>query len=96
MQIQLSDHFHYGKLLRFTAPTIVMMIFTSIYSVADGFFISNFVGVAPFAAINLIMPFTLILGCFGFIFGAGGALVSATLGEKKKKKQIVFFQCSYI
>lgn len=58
MQIQLSDHFNYGKLLRFTLPTIVMMIFTSVYSVVDGFFISNFVGITPFAAINLIMPFT--------------------------------------
>lgn len=87
MQIQLSDHFNYGKLLRFTLPTIVMMIFTSIYSVVDGFFISNFVGITPFAAINLIMPFTQILGCIGFMFGAGGsALVSATLGEENKEK----------
>lgn len=87
MQIQLSDHFHYGKLLRFTLPTIVMMIFTSIYSVVDGFFISNFVGITPFAAINLIMPFTQILGCIGFMFGAGGsALVSVTLGEKNKER----------
>lgn len=87
MQIQLSDHFNYGKLLRFTLPTIVMMVFTSVYSVVDGFFISNFVGITPFAAINLIMPFTQILGCIGFMFGAGGsALVSATLGEKNKKK----------
>lgn len=82
MRIQLSDHFGYGKLLRFTLPTIVMMIFTSIYSVVDGFFISNFVGITPFAAVNLIIPFTQILGCVGFMFGAGGsALVSATLGE---------------
>lgn len=87
MQIQLSDHFNYGKLLRFTLPTIVMMIFTSIYSVVDGFFVSNFVGITPFAAINLIMPFTQILGCIGFMFGAGGsALVSATLGEENKEK----------
>lgn len=87
MQIQLSEHFNYGKLLRFTLPTIIMMIFTSIYSVVDGFFISNFVGITPFAAINLIMPFTQILGCIGFMFGAGGsALVSATLGEENKEK----------
>lgn len=87
MKIQLSDHFHYGKLIRFTLPTIVMMIFTSIYSVVDGFFISNFVGLTPFAAINLIMPFTQILGCVGFMFGAGGtALVSATLGAKDGEK----------
>lgn len=87
MQIQLSDHFNYGKLLRFTLPTIVMMIFTSVYSVVDGFYISNFVGITPFAAINLIMPFTQLLGCVGFMFGAGGsALVSATLGEKNRQK----------
>lgn len=87
MKIQLSDHFTYGRLLRFTLPTIVMMIFTSIYSVVDGFFVSNFVGLTPFAAINLIMPFTQILGCFGFMFGAGGsALVSLTLGEEKKER----------
>lgn len=87
MQIQLSDHFNYGKLLRFTLPTIVMMIFTSVYSVVDGFYISNFVGITPFAAINLIMPFTQLLGCIGFMFGAGGsALVSATLGEKNRQK----------
>lgn len=87
MHIQLSDHFNFGKLIRFTLPTIVMMIFTSVYSVVDGFFISNFVGIKPFAAINLIMPFTQILGCIGFMFGAGGsALVSATLGEENKEK----------
>lgn len=87
MQIQLSDHFNYSRLLRFTLPTIVMMMFTSVYSVVDGIFISNFVGITPFAAINLIMPFTQILGCFGFMFGTGGsALVSATLGEGKKEK----------
>lgn len=57
MQIRLSDHFTYGKLLRFTLPSIVMMIFTSIYSVVDGFFVSNFVGKTPFAAVNFIIPF---------------------------------------
>lgn len=73
--------------MRFTLPTIVMMIFTSIYSVVDGFFVSNFVGITPFAGINLIMPFTQILGCVGFMFGAGGsALVAATLGEQNKEK----------
>lgn len=87
MQIQLSEHFGYKKLMRFTLPTIVMMIFTSIYSVVDGFFVSNFVGITPFAGINLIMPFTQILGCVGFMFGAGGsALVAATLGEQNKEK----------
>lgn len=87
MHIQLSDSFNYGKLLRFTLPTVIMMIFTSIYSVVDGFFVSNFVGITPFAAINLIMPFTQILGCVGFMFGTGGtALVSATLGENDANK----------
>lgn len=81
MNIRLSDHFGYGRLLRFTLPSIVMMIFTNIYSAVDGFFVSNFVGITPFAAINLIWPFLQILGSIGFMFGAdGSALVSATLG----------------
>lgn len=85
MQIQLSDHFNYGKLLRFTLPSIVMMIFASVYSVVDGFFVSNFVGISSFAAVNLIMPFTQIISCVGFMFGTGGsALVSMRLGEGKK------------
>lgn len=82
MNIQLSDHFTYHKLLRFTLPSIVMMIFTSIYSVVDGFFVSNFVGKTSFAAVNFIMPFLMILGSFGFMFGTGGsALISKTMGE---------------
>ncbi len=98
MKIQLSDNFNYGKLLRFTLPSIIMMIFTSIYSVIDGLFVSNFVGITPFAAINLIMPFTQILGCFGFMFGAGGsALVSATLGAgDKEKANKIFSMLTYI
>lgn len=98
MNIQLSDHFNYGRLLRFTLPSIVMMIFSSIYSVVDGFFVSNFVGITPFAAINLIMPFTQILGCFGFMFGAGGsALVSATLGANDREKaNRIFSVLTYI
>lgn len=87
MAVQLSDHFTYRRLLRFVWPPITMMIFTSIYGVVDGFFISNYVGKIPFAAVNLIMPFLMILGCFGFMLGAGGsALVSKTLGEGNKKK----------
>lgn len=82
MHISLSDHFNYRKLLRFTLPSIVMMVFTSIYGVVDGLFVSNFVGKTPFAAINLIWPFLMILGCAGFMIGAGGsALVSKTMGE---------------
>ena len=82
MQIRLSDHFTYRRLLRFTLPPIVMMIFTSIYSMIDGFFVSNFVGITPFAAVNLIYPVPTILGAVGFMIGSGGsALVSKTLGE---------------
>lgn len=85
-EIQLSDHFDYGRLLRFTVPSIIMMIFMSIYSVVDGFFVSNFAGKTPFAAINLIMPFLMILGTVGFMFGTGGsAIVSQNLGEGKKE-----------
>lgn len=80
-KIQLSDHFTYGKLFRFTLPSISMMIFTSIYSVVDGFFISNFAGKTAFAALNLIWPFLMILGGMGFMVGTGGtALVSRCLG----------------
>ena len=70
--IQLSDHFTYGKLFRFTLPSIVMMVFTSIYSVVDGFFISNYAGKTAFAALNLIYPFLMILGGMGFMIGTGG------------------------
>ncbi len=85
--IQLSDHFSYKKLLRFTLPSIVMMVFTSVYGVVDGFFVSNFAGKTPFAAVNFIMPFLMILGAFGFMIGAGGsALISKTLGEGDREK----------
>lgn len=87
MRIQLSDHFTYKKLLRFVLPSIVMMVFTSIYSVVDGLFVSNFVGKTAFAAVNLIMPFLMGLGTIGFMIGTGGgALVSKTLGEGNKEK----------
>lgn len=83
--IQLSDHFTYQKLLRFTFPSIIMMVFTSIYGVVDGFFVSNFAGKTAFAAINLIMPFIMILGGMGFMVGTGGtALVSLVLGQNDK------------
>ena len=85
--IQLSDHFTYGRLLRFTLPSIVMMIFTSIYGVVDGIFVSNFAGKTAFAAINLIMPYLMVFGTLGFMMGTGGtALVSMTLGAGDKKK----------
>ena len=87
MNIQLSEHFNYKKLLRFTIPSVIMMIFTSIYGVVDGFFVSNYVGKIPFAAINFIYPVIMILGCFGFVFGAGGSVVIArTMGEGKPEK----------
>ena len=87
MKIQLSDHFTYKKLLRFAGPSVAMMLFTSIYGVVDGFFVSNYVGATPFAAVNLIFPFLMILGSVGFMIGTGGtALVSKTLGEGKKEK----------
>ena len=80
--IQLSDHFTYRRLLRFTFPSIIMLIFTSIYGVVDGFFVSNFAGKTSFAAVNFIMPVLMILGCIGFMFGTGGsALISRTMGE---------------
>lgn len=69
-KIQLSDHFGYGRLIRFTIPSILMMIFTSIYGVVDGFFVSNYVGKTSFAAVNFIMPFLMIVGAMGFMFGA--------------------------
>ena len=80
--IQLSDHFGYRRLLRFTIPSILMMVFTSIYGVVDGFFISNFVGKTPFAAVNFMMPFLMVVGAFGFMFGTGGsALIAKLMGE---------------
>ena len=91
-KIQLSDHFTYGKLFRFTLPSIAMMIFTSIYSVVDGFFISNFAGKTAFAALNLIWPFLMILGGMGFMIGTGGtALVSRYLGAGDREKANRYF-----
>ena len=92
MPIQLSDHFTYKKLLKFTLPSIAMMIFTSIYGVVDGFFVSNFAGDIPFKAVNLIMPFLMIFGTVGFIFGTGGtAIVANILGEGDKEKANRYF-----
>lgn len=92
MKIQLSEHFTYKKLIKFTIPTIIMMIFTSIYSVIDGIFVSNCIGSDAFAAINLIVPALMILGTIGFMVGTGGsALVSKTIGEGKKEKANEYF-----
>lgn len=87
MKIQLSDHFDYRRLIRFTLPSVLMMVCNSIYGVVDGFFVSNYAGKAEFTAVNLIMPFLMILGAFGFMFGTGGsALVAKTMGEGDNEK----------
>lgn len=97
MAIRLSDHFGYRRILRFTVPSILMMIFTSIYGVVDGFFVSNFVGKIPFAAVNFIMPFLMILSAFGFMIGTGGtAVVSKAMGEGRgedAKRYFSFLVC---
>lgn len=92
MKIKLSSHFSYGKILKLVAPSIAMMVFVSIYGVIDGLFVSNFVGKTPFAAVNLIMPFLMVLGALGFMIGTGGsAIVSQTLGEGDKDKANRYF-----
>lgn len=92
--IELSEHFDYKKLLRFTFPSVVMLVFTSIYGVADGFFVSNFVGKTAFTAVNFIMPFLMILGCVGFLFGTGGSALVAKvmgMGDREKANRIFSF-----
>lgn len=90
--IQLSDHFTRKRLLRFSLPSIVMMVFTSIYGVVDGYFVSNYTGKTPFAAVNLVMPFLMILGGVGFMFGTGGgALIAKPWARAKRKKRTSFF-----
>ena len=98
MKIQLSDHFSYGRLLRFTLPSIAMMIFTSIYGVVDGIFVSSFAGKIPFAAVNLIMPYLMAFGTLGFMVGTGGtALISMTLGMgDKKRANELFSMLTYV
>ncbi len=92
MKIQLSDHFTTGRLIRFVLPSVVMMICTSIYSVADGLFVSNYVGKVPFAALNLISPLLMIMGTIGFMIGTGGsALVAKMLGEGDKERANRYF-----
>lgn len=92
MRIKLSDHFGYKKLIRFVIPSVCMMIFTSVYSVVDGFFVSNYAGKTPFAALNLIYPLLMMLAALGFMIGTGGsAVVSKALGEGKKKEANKYF-----
>lgn len=87
MKIQLSDHFTYSRLLRYTLPSIVMLVFTSVYGVVDGYFVSNFVGKTPFTAVNFIYPVLMILGAAGFLFGTGGgALIAKTMGEGDRER----------
>src|SRR5699024_5509490 len=92
MRIQLSDHFTYKKLLRFTLPTVLMLVCTSMYSVVDGFFVSNFVGKTSFAAVNLIFPVSMGVAALGFMLGTGGsAVVAKTIGEGKKELANQYF-----
>ena len=92
MKIRLSDHFTYRRLMRFVLPSIIMMIVTSVYSIVDGFFVSNFVGKSAFAAVNLIMPFLMALSAFGFMIGTGGsALVAKTMGEGDRRRANQYF-----
>lgn len=92
MKIQLSDHFTYKRLIRFTLPSIVMMVFTSIYGVVDGFFVSNFAGKTPFAAVNLIIPFLMIVATVGFMFGTGGtAIVAKAFGKGDSERANRYF-----
>lgn len=98
MKIQLSDHFSFGRLLRFTLPSMVMMVFTSIYGVVDGIFVSNYVGKVSFAAVNLIMPYLMVFGTLGFMLGTGGtALISMNLGMgDKKRANEIFSMLTYV
>ena len=97
MKISLSDHFTYQKLLRFTLPSIIMMIFTSIYGVVDGFFVSNLVGKTPFAALNFIMPFIMVLGAFGFMFGTGAApSLPKSWAKATKSRQTMYSPCLFM
>lgn len=92
VRIQLSDHFTYRKLIRFTLPSVCMMVFTSIYSVVDGFFVSNYAGKNSLVAVNLIMPLFIILGTIGFMLGTGGnAIVARTLGEGDRERAKRYF-----
>lgn len=100
MVIQLSEHFTYKKLLRFTLPSIVMLVFASIYGVVDGVFVTNFVGKAEFTAVNFIMPVLMIMGCIGFLFGTGGgALIAKSIGEgnrEKANRTFTFLVCASV
>ena len=92
MKMRISDHFTYRKLIRFVLPSVMMLVFISVYGVVDGFFISNYAGKTAFAAINLILPVLMILGGMGFMIGTGGsALVAMSLGQKKETEANAYF-----
>lgn len=92
MQIQLSDHFDYSRLLRFTLPSIAAMVFTSIYSVVDGYFVSNYAGAQALAAVNMAWPVIMMLASLGMMFGAGGsALIAAAQGRGRLKRANEYF-----
>ena len=97
MQIKLSDHFSYPRLFRFTLPSICMMLFTSVYLVIDGYFVSNFIGKTALAAVNMIYPVIMIIGSIGFMLGTGGsALVAKTMGEGDDEKAKRLFTLIYL
>ncbi|MBE6701728.1 MAG: MATE family efflux transporter [Ruminococcaceae bacterium] len=98
MNISLGSHFDYKTLFKFTFPSVIMMVFTSVYGVVDGYFVSNYVGKTPFAAVNFIMPFLMILGSLGFMFGSGGgALIAKTMGEgRRERAQKLFSLLTYV
>ena len=91
MEIRLSDSFTYKKLIRYVLPCIAMMIMTSIYSIVDGYFVSNIIGKNPFAAVNLVMPVLMAISAIGFMIGTGGSALTSYymgLGEKKKANEV--------
>lgn len=91
-KISLTDHFTWGKLARYVAPGVIMMLFTSLYTVVDGIFVSNFTGKTSFAAVNLIFPIVAIYDGFGFMFATGGtALVAKTIGEGDRDRANRYF-----
>ncbi len=97
MKIQLSDHFTYKRLFRFVLPTVAIMIFMSIYSIVDGFFVANFAGKTPFAAVNLVMPVLMILSTVSFMLGNGGtAIVARTFGEGGVKETLPHYMVMFI
>ena len=91
-RIQLSDHFTFSRLIRFVLPSIAMMLCTSLYSIVDGFFVSNYVGKTSFAAVNLMMPVLMAVAAIGFMIGTGGtAIVARKLGEGEKENANRYF-----